>query len=237
MIRTRSPIGPELGSHGGCRVVVGHPTSAGATAVEAVTGVDRPHAADAAIEPSPGRCRLGDVDGGRRRPGDAGPVEQRVDRRLVLEGHPLRTAMGDERAADQRGRLGEERPEHDGVAVRVERLDGLDDVGGGSATRAIAVRRRPSGRRRRGSPRRRSGHPAADRRRARQCRRRALRRPRARAASRPSTSTPPPARRRGSPSGPAPAARAGRATSPSPTVSRRPRFSVELFPLSGHKYV
>ena len=61
-------------------------------------------------------------------PGDAGPVEQGVDGRLVLQRHPLWAAMGDERPPDERRRLVEELPNATARAVGVERLDGGDDV-------------------------------------------------------------------------------------------------------------
>ena len=221
MIRTRSPIGPELGSR------------------------RRPPRR----RRSPNECRRhrrGSRHG--RRPPTRCP-DPRSNRRHVAAASAMSTVIDGARATPARSRRAStvvlsSRATHSGrrwatsgrptsvgdsvrnvpnttaVALRVERLDGLDDgrrwVGDPSDRRAQTV---PSGRRRRGSRRRRSGHPAADR---------------PRAPSVPTTSTIGGAElaqraddrrpHRGRPAGedhpPAlgPAPRAGRATSP----SRRP---------------
>ena len=72
----------------------------------------------------------------RRCPGDAGPVEQSVGQPgLVLQRHPLRPAVGDERTTDQRRRDSlRNAAEHHAPSGRGRTLDGRDDGAGGSAS-------------------------------------------------------------------------------------------------------
>jgi hypothetical protein len=114
----------------GCFVgcFVDHPTREGGAAVIAVAGIAGDDGAGSRVEVGPPTSRFVDRDHDGWQSGDAGSIEQVVDECLVLEAHPLGTAVGDDVALVESACFVEEAGEHNRLPSGIELRDGGKDL-------------------------------------------------------------------------------------------------------------